>query len=405
MCSDLLALAYDRGDLLELIRDIERALKKLRRGGLLRTSSSARKVFRKWYLELLRLRAMRDVFFPRLSVPAAPFSILQHVYDHHADFRFTPERLDMLARLLLPPIVQTYNSKRQKDVSAEATVAVAVVLRHLAFPERQDRQAAFWRKSTAWVSLIFHTTLDLLYEQASVALRSWPDFHLQGVPDLCSKMAEKSSGLLYSHALLDGSGVRICRPSGDGATGAEQQAYFSGHERSHVLRILGLFSLSGLLVRLFGTYPGSSADETIFRLDDVGTQLDSFHNIAVASFEMPRRPTVVGDSGFSLSRDLVTPFAFDPGVDSIDRTFNLILSRCRIPNEWGFSQVANLFQGLEFTQSLKKDWTDLQKQYVVACFFGNFVTIFEGSQSSQYYDVPVPMFGMYLLHIELCRQG
>jgi hypothetical protein len=132
MCSDLLALAYDRGDLLELIRDIERALKKLRRGGLLRTSSSARKVFRKWYLELLRLRAMRDVFFPRLSVPAAPFSILQHVYDHHADFRFTPERLDMLARLLLPPIVQTYNSKRQKDVSAEATVTVAVVLRHLA---------------------------------------------------------------------------------------------------------------------------------------------------------------------------------------------------------------------------------------------------------------------------------
>lgn len=406
MCSDVLALAYDRGDLLEQIRSVESALKKIRRSELLQTSSAARKVYRKWFARLLLLRALRDNFFPRDRVPVVPFSILQHVYDHHKDFRFTPERLDKLAALLLPPIVQTYNSKGQKDVSAQATVALAVVLRHLAFPERQDRQAAFWRKSTAWVSLIFHATLDLLYDRAILALRRWPDFHLLAVPRLCAVMFEKSSGVLFSHALLDGSGLQICRPSGDGATGAEQQAYYSGHKRSHNLRILGLFSLSGTLIRLFGTYPGSAADETIFRLDNVEEQLQSFHNIAMGNFQMRKRPTVIGDSGFSLSEDVVTPFSFNPDAEksSPERMFNLILSRCRIPNEWGFGRVVNLFQGLEFTRALKKDWTSPDKQYVTSCFLTNFVIIFEGSQTSEYFGMPPPSFEEYALHIRLARE-
>ncbi len=399
MCADMLDLAYDRGELLEQIRDLERGVKQL--GKDLFRCSCARKMYFQWYRKLLRLRAWRDILFPREFAPARePIDILQQVYDHHHQFRFTPQQLDMMAKELLPARVQVFG-KGRKDVSADGVVALAVVLRHLATPERLDRQAGFWGKSVAWVSKIFHATLDILYIRALSALRRWPQFHFQDIKKLCEVMSERSGNLLYAHSLIDGSGIRICRPSGDGPTGPEQQHYYSGKERYHVLRILGLFSLTGVMIRLFGIYPGSAADETIFRLDSVEEQLDQLHGFALEMQPSPKRPTIIGDSGFTASRNIVTPFSFDPASSpfSPENVYNMVLSRCRIPNEWGFGRVVNLFQTLEFTRSQKKGWTDPHKQYVVSCFMTNFVVIFEGSQTSSYFGLSPPSFDEYAAHI------
>ena len=402
MCADSLSLSYDRAKLLEQIRILQRALKQLSRSSRMDSSSFARKLYLKWYRKLVKLRRRRDIFFPRVSVPAVPFNILQHVYDHHRDFRFTPQQLDLLARELLPVKVQTFK-KGRKDVSAEAVVALAVVLRHLATPERQDRQADFWHKSVAWVSVIFHATMDLLYARAQAAFRQWPQFHFDEIPRLCDAMLEKSGNLLYAHSLLDGSGLRVCRPSGDGPTGPVQQHFYSGKERHHVMRILGLFSLSGMLIRLFGTYPGSAADETIYNMEDVESQLGQFHDLASQFLQVRMRPTVIGDSGFTASPNLVTPFSFDPSAPSLsaENVFNMVVSRSRIPNEWGFGRVVNTFQTMQYHSLLKVDWTHPQQQYVLACFFTNFVVIFEGSQTDRYFGVSPPSFEKYIEHINL----
>jgi hypothetical protein len=215
-------------------------------------------------------------------------------------------------------------------------------------------------------------------------------------------MSEKSSGFLFAHSLIDGSGLHICRPSRDGARGAEQQHFYSGKEGYHVVRILGLFSLTGLIIRLFGSYPGSAADETIYRTEDVEEQVGRLHDFAVEQHGLKCRPKIVADSGFCASENVVTPFSFDPNapVFSAENVFNTVLSRCRIPNEWGFGRVVNLFQTLEFVRALKSDWTEPEKQYVVGCFFSNFVTVFEGSQASSYFSVPLPSFAELIEHIK-----
>jgi hypothetical protein len=172
-----------------------------------------------------------------------------------------------------------------------------------------------------------------------------------------------TSGLLFSHALLDGSGLLICRPS-DRKT---QQHYYSGCERAHVLRILGMIGLSGLFIRVFGTFPGSASDEAIFNMEVLDEQLENLHDWATEYFEMERRPTVASDGGFSSTRDMVTPFSFDPfsGPYTVESIYNVLHSRMRVPNEWAFGRCVNLFQTLQCRHRLKACWTKPECLYIV----------------------------------------
>ncbi len=105
-----------------------------------------------------------------------------------------------------------------------------------------------------------------------------------------------------------------------------------------------------------GSYAGSAADETIYRLEDMETQLDELHNRAVAAFQMPMRPRIATDSGLPTTVNVATPFEYDP--DANDMTFetiySIVHSRMRVPNEWGFGRVVNLFQCLQHKLALGK---------------------------------------------------
>ncbi len=77
MSADGLALSYDRANILERIRELARMLRQLHRSDLLSRSSYARKVYLRWYKDLILLRAKRDLLFPRNEpIREAPFSIL-----------------------------------------------------------------------------------------------------------------------------------------------------------------------------------------------------------------------------------------------------------------------------------------------------------------------------------------
>jgi hypothetical protein len=309
-----------------------------------------------------------------------------------------PQDLSAIARALLPVRVSVLK-KGRKDVGADGVVALAVVLRHMAFPERQERQAQFWRKSTAWVSNIFHATLDLLYVHAQQTFRRWPQFHFDSIPQSCEAMAAKSDDLLYVHLLIDGSGLSICRPSGTSVDDqTTQRYYYSGQERCHVMRILGMVSLCGLFVRVFGSYPGSAADGTVYNLEDVEQQLDALHDRAQAAFlHLKSRPMVAGDAGFTASRNIVTPFSFDPTSPafSVQNVYNLVHSRMRIPNEWGFGRAMNAFQTLQYKMLLKSAWTSPEKQYIIGLFLTNLIVICEGSQTASYFGIAPPTLPEY----------
>lgn len=268
------------------------------------------------------------------------------------------------------------------------------MLRHLKYPERQDRQACFWGRSASWVSKIFHATLTILYSIAQRAFRRWPPFHLRSMKEYCERMSFLTRGLIYAHALLDGSGLLVCRPTDEKA----QQSHYSGCERAHVIRLLALVGLSGLFIRVFGVFPGSASDEAIFNAEELDTQLETLHDWAVDELDFNRRPTVASDAGFSASKDLKTPFAFDPDAPefSVESVYNLIHSRMRVPNEWGFGRNVNTFQSLGFRSILKTGWTRPQMQYIVSMMFTNLVVVCEGSQTEMYFGVKGPDLNEYL---------
>jgi len=378
---------YERGEALESVRVLARTVRSLGRHPDFAESSTVRSLYVHYKTELCILREEVAAKFPKPAAPrVAPRMVLQHLYDHHKDLRFQPRDLDTIARMLLPvKVVACRNGEKQ--CAAEGVVALGVVLRHLAFPERQDRQAQFWGRSATWVSSIFHATLGLLYEHAQRSFRRWSNDHFQAIPQHCAAMGAKSFGLVFAHSLLDGSGLCICRPSTN--DGADQQQYYSGNERCHVMRILGLVSLTGLFIRVFGVYPGSASDESIFRLEDLEKQLDILHDRAVAAFAMVKRPQIATDSGLPSSKNVATPFGFDPGAVNMtfDHIYGVIHSRMRVPNEWGFGKVVNLFQTLQFKPGLKTGWTEPQKQYLVGLLMTNCAVCCEGSQAEQYFGV------------------
>ncbi len=393
---DLLDEGYGRGSALEDCRILARLLKRLRNHAQFDESTTVQDLFVRYTTELYLLRARIAHDFPKPQIPRVqPRTVLQQLYDHHKDLRFQPRDLDIIAKALLPDKVVSYRDGK-KHCSADGVVALGVVLRHLAFPERQDRQAKFWGRSTGWVSSIFHRTLDLLYDHAQRIFRRWNQQHFNSIPQYCNAVAAKSHNLVYVHALLDGSGLCICRPSTN--NGADQQQYYSGNERCHVMRILGLVSLSGMFVRIFGIYPGSASDESIYRLEDLETQLEDLHDLAVANFGMARRPQIGTDSGLPSTKNMATPFGFDPNASdmSYEHIYGVIHSRMRVPNEWGFGRVVNLFQTLQFKLMLKAGWTDPHKQYIVGLFLTNLVGCCEGSQAEKYFGVSAPTLDAYL---------
>ncbi len=155
--------AYERGDLLEDVRVLRRFLKSLRNNPLFE-----HELIQEWYWKYSKKLARAQERLDELFPPSAPPRLdLVSVYDHHNEFRFSPVDLDLLARYLLPAgNVVFRNDTGIAQVKATSLVALCVVLRHLASPEKISRQATFWARSTGWVSQVYHATLDLLYAVA-----------------------------------------------------------------------------------------------------------------------------------------------------------------------------------------------------------------------------------------------
>ena len=326
-----------------------------------------------------------------------PQDAMKAVWDFTKDMRFGPREIAEIAHALLPEKVAARDRNGHIIVSTDNVVALGVVLYHLATPSRQDRQATFWGRSVSWVSQIFHATLDILYDTAMVVFRRWPETHLSRVEEYCNAMSRKSRTLLHAHALMDGSGLFVCRPSRENT----QQHYYSGAEGGHVLRIVAVLSLSGMFVRIFGPYAGSASDACVTTMERLEEQLTEFHAAAARRHPaMTELPKVLGDAGFSWSENVTTPFSRDRQTRyAPENVFNMILSRCRVPVEWGFGRMLNLFRTLQLRDNLKVDWTAAKKQYIVAILLTNLSNCCSPAQVSQYYDCAPPTLTEYLSEV------
>lgn len=396
-----------RDDLLLYIRSLDRLHRRLlkwlnalshgwERGRFIRF-----RLYLRHYVRLLckvcvaRVRARERLLssFPKPVVPVFDFF---SVRDHHHEFRFSAADLQTIARALLPERVVAYRlvgGKRRKQCAADRLTALCVLLRHLATPERQDRQAVFFGRSTSWVSQIFHATLDIFYQKALFALRRWSQGYDALVPHFCNAMQEKSFGAFFAHALMDGSGIRVCRP-------VQQQDHFynTGLESAHTLRIIALVRLDGVFERVLGPYPGSASDAAIVNSEGFERQLDLLHGHVHEQYNCDMRPTILSDAGFPESPNIWTPYKVMDRLNqrADEALFNRLLSHCRVPNEWSFGRIVNTFRTLTLQSVMMVEWTEPEKQYIVSMFLTNLVVCAEGSEIANYYGLQPPDLVDYL---------
>ncbi len=137
---------------------------------------------------------------------------------------------------------------------------------------------------------------------------------------------------------------------------------------------------------------------TIFNIEDVDADLTQFHGRAVALHGLQRAPVILTDSGYAESSNIHTPFAHAPdGGDAVwEARHNLLLSQCRVPNEWAFGRCKNTWRTLANTDVMKVQWTAPEKSFIVALLLTNCKVCSEGSQHEQYFGFSPPPLEAYL---------
>lgn len=264
--------------------------------------------------------------------------------DHKGDFRFFADDIIEVAEALLPEKITGPDRH-----CANRVVALCVVLRTLAYPEKQNRTAALFGHGTAWVSSILHATLHILAQKATRAFNGFSPDLAQKIPSMVQAVFERFG--LHAWAFADGTKVMIPRPS------IQQRRFYNGYEGTHVLRSLVLVRADGLIELAFGPYPGANGDSGLYSFENVEAMLQHLHDQVLLANPMMSRPYILSDGAFQTTINNVTPYSFDPtNMRMRDRIFNVLHSSARIGAEWGFGRMKITWRSLNLEETMRLLW-------------------------------------------------
>ena len=125
-------------------------------------------------------------------------------------------------------------------------------------------------------------------------------------------------------------------------------------------------------------------DLTLLRESDVN---NSFARMQLAENE---DYIIFGDSAYKLQSHLRSYFTAAEGIPGYDR-WNRHMKRLRISIEWNYGHQASLFKYLISSGKLKLLGSEnVSRVFIVTVLLRNLHTGFYGSQSSQYFNLPIP---------------
>ncbi len=312
----------------------------------------------------------------------------------HRQLRMGPEVLEKCAAALLPETV-----RGNAGCSCDRLEAFCLLMFRMAFPVRwADVRIWFGGKSEAWLSNIFHATLNLLHAVAIRVLLSFSPALLDRVPAYVAAMEHVCQ--MPAWGALDGDHLNVCRPT------LGQRAFYNGNGQGHTVRALGIYAPNGLCELLFGCVPGSASDLNMFNDADLERRLGIFHGLCKAKHNL--HTFVLADGIFSTSNNVLTPYTkrtrdgAKVSLDVSQRVYGYFLSRARIGAEWGNKDVLTNFASLVYKPQQKVLHTDPEKSYPVAVLLCNLIKCAgRGTQQFEsYYGVPPPTLDEYLAEIE-----
>ena len=190
--------------------------------------------------------------------------------------------------------------------------------------------------------------------------------------------------------LVDGTLLRVCRPSVDGQYGDAQSYFYSGYKKDHALHFLGYLFPDGLFFLLDINEGAMNDSEAMNRsvvpryLLEVQEQLvnQKFFFYADAGV-LPSDPMIQG-----LFR---TPlYATAHPAHGARRRLNRTMSSIRIANEWAFGWMYEYFRSFR-DKTRCMIGRKVAIEYIFANLYLNFKTCLEGGNaSSTYFELKPP---------------
>lgn len=145
---------------------------------------------------------------------------------------------------------------------------------------------------------------------------------------------------------------------------------------------------NGIISNMFGAVVGRRHDGHLLAKSKVIRKLEQKFN------GWQNQPYLYGDSGYPLSKYLIVPFKGN--TTQRQKRINLKMSKVRVPVEWGFAKILQLFSFVDFHKNLKIRKQKVAKYYKLATILTNCHTCLYGSQVSIYFECDPPELEEYL---------
>mmetsp|Transcript_5423 Transcript_5423/g.7992 ORF Transcript_5423/g.7992 Transcript_5423/m.7992 type:complete len:282 (+) Transcript_5423:192-1037(+) len=237
---------------------------------------------------------------------------------------------------------------------------------------------------------------DLNYCLGITSQRTQPTVHLVSYrcpwfPVFASAIYLKCEALNCCFGFLDGTFLRICRPSRDGYRGFWQRLFYSGYKHQHGLLFQGLSLPNGILALMHGPYPGGVYNDlSMLEMSGILEMLWSFTEINGVRYFL------YGDRGYSIEPGLIPPFPRASSMSDREKIFNSRMSSVRVSVEWTFGKIKSLFPFLDVAHKLRIGSMPLGSHYLIATLLTNCHSCLYGSESAQYFNCPAPELEYYM---------
>ncbi len=193
----------------------------------------------------------------------------------------------------------------------------------------------------------------------------------------------------HSTALFtDGTRFPICRPSGPDFV---QREFYYGKDSMHCLGFQVTTAPDGMIVDLFGGFPGSRHDAHIL----VSSQLNRrLHDIQVGR---PTQYKSYMDKGYYNDSHLIAAYKIYDDTPQWQRDSNRIMSPMRIGVEWGINKLKCMSPLLSNLYVMKIQQSQVSKYVFAGALISNMHTCLHGSESSKYFDCSPPTLEEYMM--------
>ena len=315
-----------------------------------------------------------------------------------AAFRFDLPGLRLLRACLdFPPsrfqIRGRRDGKSKVLVSTTGEEALLVLLRRLRYPNNYSDLAWEAGRSTTQLCHIVQWSIDHIYDDFphlhdSRSLEAWTP-HMRRFAAAVHRGGKNRRGirrpcpLTNCFMFVDGSNQRTTRP------GIYQQYFYNGHKRCHCVKWQGLMLPNGIMPFPFGPINGHRHDSHMLSRSYLVRILRRMSTAAGQAF------CVYGDPAYPQSDWVCGPYR-ELVCSKHETDFNLAMSRCRIPNEWGFGKIRSNWAYLDFAKKNQPYLNDLSRIWPVAQILTNCHTCVYGSQTGWYFQVRPPSMACYV---------